>query len=255
MSRVSDHWNASLYDKQHAYVHEFGSALVDRLAAAPHERVLDLGCGSGHLTAVIAETATVVGVDKSPSMLASARKAYPGIQFEEADAISLGFEDEFHAVFSNAALHWVKDLEAMAGSVYQALRRRGRFVAEMGARGNIEALVSALYLGFEANGISDAPSRNPWRFPSLGEMASLLEAAGFDVMEAVVFDRPTALDGAKAGLRNWYEAFAGPFFLGMTPRQKASVLDYAEFVLQESLFIRETWYADYRRLRFVAYKG
>ena len=81
------------------------------------ERILDLGCGTGQLTAEIAASgAQVVGLDGSPEMLGQARQNYPNLKFVLADAASFRFEESFDAVFSNAALHWVKNAEAAVHS-------------------------------------------------------------------------------------------------------------------------------------------
>jgi trans-aconitate methyltransferase len=131
-------WNANLYDAKHAFVWKYGADLVPLLAPQSGERILDIGCGTGHLTAQIAESgARVVGVDRSPEMATAARKAYPKLQFEVADARDLPFRDEFDAVFSNAMLHWIREPELVVRSVRNALRPGGRFVAEFGGKGNI----------------------------------------------------------------------------------------------------------------------
>ena len=100
-------WDASRYDSAHSFVWERGRGVVELLAPARGERILDLGCGTGHLTSLIAESgAEVVGIDSSEDMVRVASKNYPNIRFEVADARSLLFDGEFDAVFSNAVLHW-----------------------------------------------------------------------------------------------------------------------------------------------------
>src|SRR5512143_3736611 len=110
-------WNPKLYDDRHAFVWRHGADLIDLLAPRPGEAVLDLGCGTGHLTAKIADAGvSVLGVDSSAEMIAEARRAYPAIRFEVGDARHLNFDHRFDAVFSNATLHWVKEADlAVAG--------------------------------------------------------------------------------------------------------------------------------------------
>ena len=120
-------WDASLYTTKHSFVWEKARGLLDLLAAQPGDRVLDLGCGTGQLTAEIAATgAQVLGVDRSPDMIAEARAKFPALQFEVCDARELPFRGEFTAVFSNAALHWIPQAELVVSGVAQALKAGGR---------------------------------------------------------------------------------------------------------------------------------
>src|SRR5262245_41857151 len=107
-----DKWNAELYDAKHAFVWEKARGLLDWLAPHSAERILDVGCGTGQLSAEIAASgAQVVAVDRSPEMVAEARKKFPELRFEVCDARALPFAQEFDAVFSNAALHWIPEAE------------------------------------------------------------------------------------------------------------------------------------------------
>jgi ubiquinone/menaquinone biosynthesis C-methylase UbiE len=137
-------WDATAYGRNGAFVHELAGEVLEWLAPQPGERILDLGCGDGQLSARIAASgATVAGLDASPQMAAAARLR--GIAVEEGRAEAMPFaERTFDAVFSNAALHWVRDHEAMLAEVRRVLKPGGRFVAEMGGQGNIAAIRVAL---------------------------------------------------------------------------------------------------------------
>src|SRR5688572_23689806 len=105
-------WNAKLYDSHHAFVWKLAGEVLDLLDARPGERVIDLGCGTGHLTAQIAERgAEVIGVDASADMVDQARREHPGVRFEVGDGRTFELGADFDAVFSNAALHWMPSLE------------------------------------------------------------------------------------------------------------------------------------------------
>src|SRR5271169_6262165 len=96
-------WDAKLYNAKHDFVWKYGSDVISLLDPRAGERILDLGCGTGHLTAQIAESgARVIGADRSAEMVAAARSAYPKLKFEISDARDLPFQNEFDAVFSNA---------------------------------------------------------------------------------------------------------------------------------------------------------
>ena len=102
---MTNQWDATQYDAKHAFVYEMAKGLVELLAPKAGERILDLGCGTGALTAEIAgRGAQILGVDQSEEMIAQARKKFPALKFEALDAKELRFNAEFNAVFSNAGL-------------------------------------------------------------------------------------------------------------------------------------------------------
>lgn len=245
-------WDADAYDGDHAFVYEYGEALLELLAPAADERILDLGCGTGQLTAAVAESgASVVGVDASREMLAEARGTHPTLPFVHGDARRLPFEGSFDAVLSNAVLHWVDraDQDAALSSVRDALRPGGRFVAELGGSGNVARIAAAVEAELDERGYE---AGDPWHFPTIGEYASRLERYGFEVRFARLFDRPTELEDGEAGLENWLRMF-GEELLGAVPEtEREAVRAAAADRLRGELFDGGTWTADYRRLRFVA---
>ncbi|MFC6716934.1 class I SAM-dependent methyltransferase [Natrialbaceae archaeon GCM10025810] len=254
-------WDASAYDDTHSFVYEYGESLLEDLSPNPDERILDLGCGTGHLTNGIAERgADVVGLDRSAEMIETARSTYPSLSFVRADATEfdpgdprLAGDEPFDAVFSNAALHWIDDPEQDAAlqSVRDALRPGGRFVAELGGAGNVETIANALETALAERGYD---VDRPWYFPSFGDYAPRLESHGFEVRVARLFDRPTDLEEGDDGLRNWIEMFAGDFFEGVADDEREAILEAVEDACRPDLFREEpgTWIADYRRLRFAA---
>jgi trans-aconitate methyltransferase len=242
-----DAWDSSLYDDRHSFVWRAGASLVELLHPEPGERILDLGCGTGHLTAKIAEAgAAVTGLDSSMSMIAQARQNFPTLKFALADARDFHFEEPFDAVFSNAALHWVHDAEAAARCVAAALRPGGRFVLEMGVKGNVACVRKAVEDVLMAAGHA---ANCPWFFPSAGEYATLLEKCGFEVRMTQTFDRWTKLEHPERGLREWLEMFAGAYFEGIPAPQREPLLRAIEDRLRSELYCDGAWWADYRRLR------
>jgi SAM-dependent methyltransferase len=216
------------------------------LAPQPGERILDLGCGDGTLTARIAQSgARVIGLDASPELVAAA--VAKGLDARLGDGRALGFSGEFDAVFSNAALHWMNDPDAVLDGVYRALVPGGRFVGEFGGHGNVAAISTAL---LAALGVERAPSRLPWYFPTADEYTQRLRAHGFAVASIVSIPRPTAL---PTGMRAWLDTFASPFLQGIAEAERGGVLDRAVALLAPSLRdASSNWTGDYVRLRFHA---
>jgi trans-aconitate methyltransferase len=236
---MSTSWDAKQYQQRHSYVFQYGQAVLDLLAPRKGERILDLGCGSGQLTAAIADVgATVIGIDSSPEMLVEARAHYPAIEFRLGDAADFAIESPADAVFSNAVLHWVKDAPGAAACIARALKPGGRFVAEFGGHGNIQPVVEALR---EVLG----PVEMPWYYPSIGEYASVLEANGLEPREAWLIDRPTPVEG-EDGMQDWLAMFAR-----FAPRDRLH--EVAER-LRPTHYKDGVWTLDYVRLRIVARK-
>lgn len=246
-------WNAQLYDGKHGFVAKYGEDLLGLLAAQPGETILDVGCGTGTLTAKIAESgATVIGLDSSIDMVNRAREAFPALLFTHADIAAFSQPATFDAVFSNATLHWVRDTAGAVRAMHAALKPGGRLVAEFGGAGNIGGIADAVRAALRETTGADVPHN--WYFPSISEYATVLEAHGFEVRAAWLFDRPTPLDGAD-GMRNWITMFGGGLFsnaAALTDEIKRRVIDLAEARLFKTHFKNGQWFADYRRIRVVA---
>jgi trans-aconitate methyltransferase len=243
-------WDAERYEGKHSYVWQFGAGLIDVLAPREGERILDIGCGTGQLTAEIANRgAQVVGLDSSTNMLGQARQNYPGQKFVLAEATNFRFPEPFDAVFSNAALHWVKNAEAAVESIALALRPGGRFVAEFGGKGNIASIMSALSTVFGA----EADQRCPWLFPSIGEYASVLERHRLEVREASLFYRPTPVEG-EDGMENWLRMFCSRYFEGLSAERTQETIREMVAILRPDCYRDGVWTLDYRRLRVAAVK-
>ena len=244
-------WNPALYDGRHAFVYQLAADLLNLLAPQHGERIVDLGCGTGHLTAKIAETgAHVLGLDLSPAMIEQAAANFPQLRFAVADAIHFTSPEPLDAVLSNATLHWVQPPEAAVARIAAALKPGGRFVAEFGGRGCVQAIIEV------ANKALDGRfgACGPWYFPSVGQYAPILEEHGFEVRYATLFDRHTTLDDGERGLRNWLAMFAGPFFATLPDEQREATLRKIETALRPRLWQDDHWVADYRRIRVVAVK-
>jgi SAM-dependent methyltransferase len=242
-----------LYQK-HSFVFKYGSSLVDILDPQPGEVILDVGCGSGQLTEEISKRgAKAIGFDADASMVERCVQEISNVEFVCADAANFVLPDPVDAIFSNAALHWVRLAEDAVFCMARALKPGGRFVVEFGGKGNVARIVRASnhVLGRERDD-------NPWYFPSVAEYSALLEKNGIEVLSAQLYDRPTALEEGPEGMANWLRMFGG-ILLQEVPVGKTKEQVIEEIVARlrdedDSLFDGTGWTADYRRLRIVGKK-
>lgn len=246
--RVRDSWSAETYQRNAAFVPSMAADLVDVLAPQPGERILDVGCGDGVLTDIIAlRGANVIGVDTSESMLAAARAR--GLDVRPMDGQRLEFDAEFDAVFSNAALHWMRDPDAVLDGVSRALVPGGRFVAEFGGHGCVSAITGAMAAVLARRGVSAVLS---WYFPTADDYTAKLRAHGFEVDMVRLFPRPTPL---PTGIGGWLETFAEPLFASLTPAERQAAVREIEDRLRPTLCdATGAWTADYVRLRIAAHR-
>jgi len=246
---MSQTWDPLLYARAARFVSDFGEPLVAMLAPKPGERVLDLGCGDGALTAkLVAMGVSVVGVDASPAMVEAARQR--GIDARLMRGEELTFEREFDAVFSNAAVHWMKPPARVAHGIRRALRPGGRMIVELGGAGNNATLDHELYPLLRERGL-DGAALSPWYFPTADEYRALLERTGFIVDLAELFPRPTRLPG---DITEWFDSFCGAFLAAIPEAERQPFKAELAHRLAPKLRSHEgKWTMDYVRLRVAAH--
>lgn len=249
---MAQKWDAEQYERVGSFVHQLAGGVVEWLAPRPGEQILDLGCGNGQLTAQLAATgAMVTGVDASAEMIAAAR--LHGITADHASAELLPYSDaSFDAVFSNAALHWVRDQDAMMAEVRRVLRPGGRFVAEMGGQGNIAAIRVALMAVLARHGHARAEDGvNYYTTPEI--YARRLTQHGFTVERAELIPRPTPL--GEDGMAAWLRTFRSGVLYALPEALRETVVNETCVLLEPALHDEDGhWTADYVRLRFIAYR-
>jgi len=248
MTVADQHWDPNRYRTNAGFVATLGMPVVDLLAPEAGERILDLGCGDGALTHKLVELGcTVTGVDASPDQIEKA--VSEGLDAQVMDGQKLTFDGEFDAVFSNAAMHWMKDADAVIAGVAKALKPGGRFVGEFGGDGNVKTLRAALRMAVAMQG-DDPDAADPWYFPSVEAYRAKLEASGFDVSSIELIPRPTPLPGDVDG---WLAVFGDSFLNRVAEEKRDEIIGWIRESLRPILVDADgVWVADYVRLRFAA---
>lgn len=249
MSRQT--WETGHYQQHAGFVPTLGQAILDRLAPKAGEEILDLGCGDGVLTKQLMETGAIVkGIDSSESFIETCRAR--SIDAELMDGEAITYESCFDAVFSNAAMHWMKNPDAVANGVFRALRPGGRFVSEMGGFGNVGAIRAMFHVLLDQRGI-DPMLHDPWYFPSPAAQTQVLERAGFNVVWTALVPRPTPLPTDMVG---WLSTFGQSFAAALDSKDRPGLYEDVAKRLETILHdpATGTWYADYVRLRFEAHR-
>ena len=237
-------WDAGDYARVGAFVAELGAAALDLLDPQRGERILDIGCGDGALTRRIAERgAAVTGIDNSLEMIRAAHAN--GVDALVVDASDMHFDDEFDAAFSNAALHWMPQKEAVAAGIYRALKRGGRFAGEMGGEGNLKSLREVLDEELVIRGYAPPAEAGNW-YASPDDFAAVYETAGFREVDARLIERPTRIEH---GIAEWVTTFRRGWLdrAGVPEEERADVGAAVADRFGSNV-------ADYVRLRFIMRK-
>lgn len=247
MLSIHHDWDAKSYSDRCHFVAHHGERILSSLMVKPGDRILDLGCGTGELSLkLIGKGATVVGIDESPAMVSVAKEH--GIDARVMNGMALEFDTEFDAVFSNAAMHWMTDPDAVLKGVARALKPRGQFVAEMGGHGNVAAIHGVMRACLHARGCKIP---EPWYFPTRESYAEKLVSHRFQIDSIDLVPRPTPIHTL---LDEWLKILAKPFLLNVPDNERT---DFLEDVTQSLAPVLQTqngdWILDYVRLRFRAH--
>ena len=227
-------WNAQDYHQNSSEQHKWARELIAKLHLAGHEQVLDLGCGDGKITAEIARQVprgNVVGVDVSRDMIEFARtnfpaSAQPNLTFTQADASALEFSDQFDVVFSNAALHWIRDHRPVLRGIARALKSGGRTLLQMGGRGNASEILAAVnavagesrwqafFDGFQfAYGFYGPEDYRPW-----------LAAVGLGAQRVELILKEMVHDSAERFV-GWFRTTWTPWIQAVAPEHRSEFIN------------------------------
>ncbi|WP_294502361.1 trans-aconitate 2-methyltransferase [uncultured Victivallis sp.] len=233
-------------------ISEYGKTLMVHVDTSPGQKILDLGCGTGDLTAVLAANgADVLGIDNSAEMIVKARYSHPELMFAEIDALELPYDEEFDTVFSNSVFHWIPDVDHLLAEIRRALKPGGKLVCEFGAASNIATMRQAFAAASARHG---REYRERFYCPTPDEFFDRLKAARFEPERVLEFDRQTPLPGGADGLRHWVCRFLKSDLEPFSASVQEQILTEVETACRPLLWNGSEFIVDYRRLRAVAFK-
>ena len=205
-------WDAKDYKDSSSSQQKWGRDLIPKLNLKGDEKVLDIGCGDGKVTAEIAACVpkgSVLGIDSSEDMVSFAQQSYPAtafpnLAFKAGDARSLDFNKEFDAVFSNATLHWVIDHMPVLEGIKKSLRPSGKVLLQMGGKGNAAKILHVLDTIIQSEkwsqSFTDFPV--PYGFYEPEEYREWLEYVGLEAKRIELIPKDM-IHGGKSELASW----------------------------------------------------
>ncbi|MCU1723653.1 methyltransferase domain-containing protein [Pseudomonas sp. 5P_5.1_Bac1] len=224
--------------------------VVGLLALKTGERLLDIGCGNGYLSAQLAnQGAEVVGFDINPERVLAARAW--GLEVKRGNAEELYFHQEFDAVFSHNALHEMHQADQVASGAFMALKPGGRFVGEFPGRGHALLIRRALSGALERRSIN-LMGMERWYLPSAHEYQRVLERAGFHVSHISWFEQPMS---AELSIGDWIRNNCGHYLQAVPMEMRIPFLEeVTEELVSDLLDGSGRWTVDATRLRFKAHR-
>lgn len=227
-------WNAQDYEKHSQVQQKWARELLGRLSLHGTEDVLDLGCGDGKVTAEISKLVcqgSIIGIDNSPSMIKLAAERYPStkhtnLSFQEMDARNLKFNECFNLIFSNAALHWIKEQKPVIEGMYKGLKHGGKTLLQMGGKGNAAEILKVL---------SEIQTESEWQsyfenfefpfgFHGKEEYESILLQTGFNITRIELIPKEMEHSG-KSGLNGWIRTTWLPYTERVPEEKREKFID------------------------------
>jgi len=225
-------WDAGTYDRVSGPQEDWSRTVIDRLALAGDEVVLDAGCGSGRVSELLLERlprGSLIAVDGSPQMAEAARtRLGDRARVLQADLLEVEVEDGVDAVFSNAVFHWIADHARLFDQLELALRPGGRLEAQCGGEGNVAAFYALVAeVAARPSFREHLEGYSPTHFAGPESTASLLREAGFVAVRCWLEPRPVRPPEPEAfiesvclgaHLERLPEALRGPFLEAVLER-------------------------------------
>lgn len=205
-------WDPEDYQKSSSEQQKWARELISKLNLKGNERILDIGCGDGKITAELAiqvPNGFVIGIDNSEEMILFAQKNFnsknfPNLAFQYADATNLDFNSEFDVIVSFSCLHWVIDHLTVLKGIKKSLKPCGRLILQFGGKGNAVALLEVIgkVVSSEKWNRYFKDFIFPWRFYGQEEYKHLLEFVGLKAKRVELVSKDMIHKG-KDGLKAW----------------------------------------------------
>lgn len=254
-------FNGEKYKKASKHQKEWGTHLISGLDLHGDESILDLGCGDGVLTeqlSLLVPNGKVVGIDASEGMIDTARQLQKhNLQFQLMNMTYIDFRDEFDVIFSNAALHWVKDHSLLLKRSFAALKPGGRILWNFAGQGNCSDFFRSIRRIIETDQFKPyfASFEWPWYMPSKNEYEALMNQSGFTCAEIIEENADRYFSNADEMIQWIDQPSIVPFIKYIPEDQKENFRnEVIEASLQTALQPDGTCFQPFRRLRVSAYK-
>jgi len=227
-------WDAKEYQNNSRPQQDWARELIAKLDLKGNERVLDIGCGDGKITAEIAQIlkeGSVTGVDSSKEMIDLAIENFPGntyknLSFIMCDAKKLNFDNEFDIVFSNATFHWIKNHKAALLKIKKSLKKSGKILIQMGGTGNLKDIIEATDIVKATPKWKDyfLDFKFPWSFYGPKRYKSWLDSLEFKIIYLKLINKDIALKGVEE-LKNWVKTIWIPYTVLLPEDMHNSFMD------------------------------
>lgn len=247
--------NASKHQK------EWGNSLISELRLNGNEEILDLGCGDGGLTEQLAQLVPdgkVLGIDASEGMIATAKKRNKlNLEFMQMDINCIDFQNMFDIIFSNAALHWVKNHEKLLPKAFKALKEKGILLWDFAGDGNCsnffetvqETIKSEKYKRYFSN------FEWPWYMPDKDDYEKIVAASGFSIYSITQINRDRFFSSADEMVK-WIDQPSIVPFISIVPEEMKIEFrdDVIRSMLRKTLQPDGTCFETFRRIHVKASK-
>ena len=237
------------YQKASKHQQEWGNSLISELSLNGNEAILDLGCGDGRTTAQLAKlvpNGKVVGIDASIGMIETAmQRAGDNLTFIQLDINNLDYHNTFDIIFSNAALHWIKDHKTLLANSYSALRDNGILLWDFAENGNCSEKYKQYFYNFEW----------PWYMPDKDDYIKLISDSGFNRYTVTEVNRDRYFKNTDEMIK-WIDQPSIVPFISILPEdiKKEFRRDVIHSMIKKTLQPDGTCFETFRRIHVLAYK-
>jgi trans-aconitate 2-methyltransferase len=262
MNNIDQHsWDARSYDNVSSNVQlEWGRKLLEKRKWIGNEIVMDAGAGSGNLTKILADKVPdgqIYAVDADPNMVKRAKSnlsSCKNVQVIHSSMDKLNLPTEVNVIFSNAALHWVLDLEGVFSHFWHLLKPNGELLSECGGHGNVERPLSVIFRIMQSDQFTEyfVNWKQSWYFPKPDETERLLQKARFRDIQVNLSKRSTSFSDRESFSIFVKTVIMKPF-VGHLPDAKKKE-QFVEVFLDEFEQSGEGWLLDFMRLGVFARK-